>query len=620
MSSSAGDGGQAYTGRADTELETGVNVSNISAVYGGAPSLEKIALIDRLFHEFGHSIASHFTLNTTFSLNDAVAQREILLTGATGPNQVNFETLDSTYSFGKNFLAFIADYARAHPTIVVDGRTISLANYQFTAADISTYYYGGNIGTDIVTGVMAGGAELYQNTYILSVSAKLKAQFDIITANLTRTAANQVALTDEPNAASLAYYDAAGWLDLRPVPAGYNAAVSGPWGSRLSHYTQTARTLADYNSDGKHKQFRGNSVVDIIVAAENWSIPEQAFRGLIGGLTVIDGGQLGLALGSAIGRRLTSNPFGQVIASGTLSTILGGIGEFIDREIFHGTPTTEILKNGIEGFGSAVFQNIKGAGIGALSSYLTAELLNALDIEGIPGEIAQSIGSAAVSKVLSNLLSFGDKIGQPILDAAGNQIVVNGVIQRYDLFAGVGTSMLVNAIGTYIGSKLAAEIKTFKSVGGQIGSQVGAIYAGFASSVALAAASGLAIGGASIGAIVNAATLFAAANPVVAIAIVAVVVLLNTLFGGFIGSLFGGTPRSGADATWDAAKDEFVVANIYSRKGGSKDAAKSLAGAAANSLNAVLYASGATLLDPSAVQTGNYGMRYSDYVYRPTST
>jgi hypothetical protein len=37
----------------------------------------------------------------------------------------------------------------------------------------------------------------------------------------------------------------------------------------------------------------------------------------------IDGGQLGLALGSVLGRRITSDPFGQVLASATLSTALG---------------------------------------------------------------------------------------------------------------------------------------------------------------------------------------------------------------------------------------------------------------------------------------------------------
>ncbi|HYG48209.1 MAG TPA: cadherin domain-containing protein [Allosphingosinicella sp.] len=317
------------------------------------------------------------------------------------------------------------------------------------------------------------------------------------------------------------------------------------------------------------------------------------------GVTTIDGGQLGMALGSVLGKRLSSDPFAQVVLSGTLSTFLGAAGESIHKAIFNNDPTTTILADGIDSFGSSLVANIQGAGIGALSSYLTAELTKALGLEGVPAEIANSVGGAVIGKILTNIAP-GSTAASP--------------------FTGINASLFVNAIGSYIGTKLASEIKTFESVGGQIGSQVGAIYGGFASTVALAAAKGLAIGGASLSTIATQAAAFAAANPVAAIAIVAAVVLIHTLLGGVLGSVFGGTPRSGADAVWDEAKGEFVVANVYARKGGSKDAAKGLAAAAANSFNAVLNFSGSVLVDPSAVQSGNYGMRKSDFVYRPVHT
>lgn len=63
---------------------------------------------------------------------------------------------------------------------------------------------------------------------------------------------------------------------------------------------------------------------------------------------VIDGGQIGVALGSVLGRRLTNNPFGQILASATLSTVLGAIGEFVDTRIFNGTATsTNFLGGGV---------------------------------------------------------------------------------------------------------------------------------------------------------------------------------------------------------------------------------------------------------------------------------
>ncbi|WP_177198552.1 hypothetical protein [Novosphingobium sp. CF614] len=92
------------------------------------------------------------------------------------------------------------------------------------------------------------------------------------------------------------------------------------------------------------------------------------------------------------------------------------------------------------------------------------------------------------------------------------------------------------------------------------------------------------------------------------------------IVGGLIGSIFGGTPRSGADSVWDASQQKFVVANVWSRKGGSKDAARSVASAVSDTFNSVLLATGGTLLNPEAVQSGNYGMRKKDFVYRPYST
>jgi Ca2+-binding RTX toxin-like protein len=322
--------------------------------------------------------------------------------------------------------------------------------------------------------------------------------------------------------------------------------------------------------------------------------------GVSAGLTVVDGAQLGMALGSVLGKRLSDDPFEQVIASGTLSTVLGAVGEYIDVNLLHGTPSTEILAHGFDGFSTTLLQNIKGAGVGALSSYLTAELIKASGLEGLPGEIANSLGGAVVSKILTNLSSAS---------TAGNPL------------QGVNASLFVNAIGSYIGSKLAAEIKTFDTVGGQIGSAVGGIYAGFASTVALASAGATITGvGVTSATLLSNAAAFAAANPVVAVAIVVAIVLVDTLLGGLIGSIFGGTPRSGADAEWDEAKGEFVVANAYSKKGGSKDAAQQLATAVSSNLNAVLGVVDGTLLDPTRVQAGNYGMRKTDYVYRPTAT
>ncbi len=317
-------------------------------------------------------------------------------------------------------------------------------------------------------------------------------------------------------------------------------------------------------------------------------------------VTTVDGGQLGVALGSVLGKRLTSNPFGQVVASGTLSTALGAIGEFIDKYVFEGASLTTNFLNGRvdpiskkpiksfgENLGQTLLANIKGAGIGALSSYLTAELSGALGVRGTAGEISNSFGGAVVSQVLTNLPNVGK-----------SYVAADGSTKIHTLFENVNPALIANVAASYLGGKLANAIYQPQSVGGQIGSAVGSAYGSFVGAQIIAV-SGL-----------NPAT-FAAA--VVAVA-------LWTVVGGLIGSVFGGTPRSGADATWDEAKGQFVVTNVYARKGGSKETAQQLAGVVTGNLNAILSATGSKLLEANAVQAGNYGMRNKDFVYRPTST
>ena len=102
--------------------------------------------------------------------------------------------------------------------------------------------------------------------------------------------------------------------------------------------------------------------------------------------------------------------------------------------------------------------------------------------------------------------------------------------------------------------------------------------------------------------------------------VAAAAAFIGNIVGGLIGSVFGGTPRSGADAIWDEAEGRFVVANIYSRKGGSKETAEAMAASVAETFNLVLDAAGGSLENPGNITTGNYGMRKSDFVYRPTST
>jgi Ca2+-binding RTX toxin-like protein len=304
----------------------------------------------------------------------------------------------------------------------------------------------------------------------------------------------------------------------------------------------------------------------------------------------INAGQLisfadaGSALGQQLGLLVAGdNKIAGVVASATLQTLGGALGKAVDGAIA-GKSVTKSIKDALKGLDENFVRNLQSAGIGAVTSFLTAELIRALNVNGVPGELLSTAAGSVINTIITN-------------------IVIEGAKTAAEIFNGVGSAAtLGNAIGSYIGNKLASQIVTFGSIGGQIGSAVGSI---------LGSLAGAAIGKAVFGSLGT-----ALAGPLGA----AIGAFVGTLLGGAIGSLIGGTPRSGADVQWDASRGEFVTANVYSKHGGSKAAARGMATAVAQTFNNIVAVTGGSLMNPELVQTGNYGTRKLDYVYRPTSS
>lgn len=281
-------------------------------------------------------------------------------------------------------------------------------------------------------------------------------------------------------------------------------------------------------------------------------------------------GNIGQVFGSTLGRAIAGN---DRVAQMALSGVLGALTESAGQAIATGF-AADSLSQGIDTGFAELPANLKSAALGAVSSVLTAELIGVIGLNGISGELANAMAGSVIGEIVNNI-------------AAGR-----------DALAGIGSPVSLGAaVGSLLGNKLANEVISFDTVGGQIGAAIGsslAVIGGTAYLYSIGFIPGL--------------------LPVAALAFV------GNLVGGLIGSIFGGTPRSGADVVWDEAKKEFTVTNVYSRKGGSKDAARDMAASVSNSLNGIIAASGGTLLHPAAVQVGNYGMRKKDYVYRPYST
>lgn len=289
----------------------------------------------------------------------------------------------------------------------------------------------------------------------------------------------------------------------------------------------------------------------------------------------IDFASAGGIIGSSLGRFVAGdNVAAQIVTGAALGAVVETLGEVLNVKIFgDGLQTT--VGDALSGLGFQFLDNLQAAGIGALSSFLTAELLDALGISGIAGELLNSAAGEALGAIITNLGSITSSSGEGI----------GGLID------GIAIG---NVVGAYLGSKLASSVISFGSVGGQLGSAIGTSIGAFAG-----ARIGADIGGkiyGPIGALLGAA--------------------LGFVIGGLIGSVFGGTPRSAADVVWDEESGEFIVGNAWARKGGSVEAARGLATAVSGSLNTVIDLIGGDLINGSNVVGGTYGLRGKDYSYR----
>jgi Ca2+-binding RTX toxin-like protein len=348
----------------------------------------------------------------------------------------------------------------------------------------------------------------------------------------------------------------------------------------------------EYGADGKIKSYFVTEAGVKVTTTLNDDLEKIATNISINGNRLgIEFSTAGALLGAQLGTLLADgNKLVAIVTSAALKTVGDNLGDMLDGLIGRQS-IDHAARDAFGTFAPELLNNLKASGVGALSSYLTAELISAIGLEGFAGQLAGTAAGTVINTIISNLAGL------------------NGAAAKSNPLGNIGLAAIPNAIGAFLGTALASKIVTFDTIGGQIGSAIG-------SSLGTLVAGSLLVGGSGSSATLLGLQLGAFAGPIGA----AIGAFVGYLIGGAIGSLFGGTPRSGADVTWDRNKEEFVVTNLYSKKGGSKDAAKAMATAAAETFNAVLSAAGGTLLAPDAVQAGNYGMRKKDYVYRPVSS
>jgi Ca2+-binding RTX toxin-like protein len=288
------------------------------------------------------------------------------------------------------------------------------------------------------------------------------------------------------------------------------------------------------------------------------------------GIDFVDAGE---AIGSVFGHYLAgNNVLTDVVATAALTTIGSNLGDVLNSVAFGSDEQiTSNIGKAFDGIDKEFLTNLESAGIGAVSSFLTAQLIGTLGVDGLAGQALNSAAGLTLNTILTN--------------------IVHGASTAQEIFKGVNNiKNLTSLAASFVGNQLASAIANWDEVGEQLGASIGG---SLGASVGTALLPGL---GTAVGA------------------------FLGNLIGGFIGGLFTGKPESGAIVGYDANADRFAVASVWKKDGGNKTAARQLGESAANSLNGILSAIGGDLLNGGSVDAGSYGLRGKSFTYWKNDT
>jgi Ca2+-binding RTX toxin-like protein len=224
---------------------------------------------------------------------------------------------------------------------------------------------------------------------------------------------------------------------------------------------------------------------------------------------------------------------------------------------------------------------LAGAAIGTASSYLTAELADALNLDGTVGEV------------------FG-VVSTTVLNVAINNVAANlPILSRLDLRPigwGEAPNLIGSALGSYFGQKLAANVISPNT-------QAVAIFSSL--NAAAAASRGFTVG-ASIG------SAFGPIGTIVGGVIGATIsAFVNAVVSTFFGNLFSRkkpkTPSALAEIYLNYVDDKFLLGSSSASNGGNIELAKLMANTAADTLNGIADLIGGDIIQESSVPLQTFG-------------
>jgi hypothetical protein len=269
------------------------------------------------------------------------------------------------------------------------------------------------------------------------------------------------------------------------------------------------------------------------------------------------GMSIGQIFGSALGGALGGNSLVGNLAGSTIGGLIGS--RFV--QVLATAMTTDLSTVSVNDLFAGQGVSVANAGIGAVSSFLTAELGHALHIDGFDGQLFNTAVSSFTTSLLTQVT---DKMTRGGLDFAG-AIAAMDWSQAVSGAIDVAQINLGNLLGSYLGHELVPAQTREGAIGGQVFGAIGGFILGPVGS------------------------------------------LIGTIIGTLIFNQFGTQPSPGAVDLLEQAGYLYGHREYQtSPDGGSYDISNKMAQAADDIINAYLHAVNGAALDHSKQATIGY--------------
>ncbi|TCS14816.1 hypothetical protein EV278_1061, partial [Caulobacter sp. BK020] len=235
-------------------------------------------------------------------------------------------------------------------------------------------------------------------------------------------------------------------------------------------------------------------------------------------------GQLGSLIGSKIGDYLSG---GDSVTGIVYSSVLGAIGNQIGVALASGTKIESVMTSAnATAFGQDVWNRLQSAAIGSVSSLLTMELGQALGVKGFGAELFNTIGSTLTNQAVTNIVQEG---AAHIFDGFHTDQLFKG---------GGGATLVANAVGAFLGSKLGSMVVQPQTTAGVVLSSIGSAAGAWAMTTAtlsVTSSAGVSTAGAFITAQLGLGNSWLALNLIAP----GIGAFVGFVLGALIGNLFG---------------------------------------------------------------------------------